>query len=59
MFFRNEYYNKVNIPASKARVNLNIKTTSREWRRRSKKKRGPFGNIFSVVDENKMIKNEK
>ena len=54
MFFRNEYYNKVNIPASKARVNLNIKTTSREWRRRSKKKRGPFGNIFSVVDGNRI-----
>ena len=54
MFFRNEYYNKVNIPASKARVNLNIKTTSREWRRRSKKKRGPFGNIISVVDGNRI-----
>ena len=34
--------------------NLNIKTTSREWHRRSKKKRGVFGNIISMIDGNRI-----
>ena len=38
MFFTNEYYNKIKIPASKTQVNLNIKTTVRTMGTKSKKR---------------------